>query len=207
MPVLCNDAQAATNKILVYGDSLSAAYGIPRDSGWTTLLQKRLQSQQYSFDVINASVSGETTSGGASRMTQTLTLHQPTIVILELGGNDGLRGLPIDDMKRNLANMIKASQASGAQVLLVGMKIPPNLGAAYTQAFEQTYQGLAKEYKLALVPFFLDGIAGNPSLIQEDGIHPISSAQSKLLDNVWLQLKPLLDKPTNHQKQSSQKHP
>ncbi len=175
--------------LLVVGDSLSAAYGIPQETGWVTLLSQRLDSQAR---VINASISGETTSGGASRLAGLLEKHRPDIVILELGGNDGLRGLPPQQMQANLNSMIEQSLASDAEVLLVGIDIPPNYGQAYREAFGQVFQKLADEYHLPLLPFLLDGVALKPELMQDDGIHPTAEAQPRILDNVWARLTPLL---------------
>ena len=187
----------AAPTILVYGDSLSAAYGIPRDQGWVELLQRRLNEQGYSHRVANASVSGETTSGGLSRLDATLQETRPDLVIIELGANDGLRGLPVADMKRNLVSMIKAAHRQQAEVMLLGMRIPPNYGPVYTREFTNTFQQVASEYKLPLVPFFLDGVAGQRDLILDDGLHPSAAAQGKLLDNVWEELEPLLGKPVS----------
>ena len=183
---------AATPTILVYGDSLSAAYGIPREQGWVTLLQRRLQNQGFPHQVVNASISGETTSGGLSRMQSTLNQYQPEIVLIELGANDGLRGLPLSDMQHNLTAMIEASQAVKARVVLLGMMIPPNYGQQYTKAFAESYPRLAQRYRLPLVTFFLDGVAGNPALVLDDGLHPSVAAQAKILDNVWKVLQPEL---------------
>ena len=175
--------------LLVVGDSLSAAYGIPQEAGWVTLLSQRLGGQAR---VVNASISGETTSGGASRLAGLLEKHHPDIVILELGGNDGLRGLPPQQMQANLDRMIEQSLASDAEVLLVGIDIPPNYGQAYRDAFGQVFQKLADEYQLPLLPFLLDGVALQPELMQDDGIHPTAEAQPRILDNVWTRLTPLL---------------
>jgi acyl-CoA thioesterase I len=183
---------AANNTILVFGDSLSAGYGLARDEGWTHLLQNRLQEHAIKAQIVNASISGETTSGGLSRLADTLKQHQPKLVILELGANDGLRGLPVRDMQTNLAQMISLCQQQKAVVLLLGMRIPPNYGGAYSKAFSASYSSLAQQFKVALVPFFLDGVAGNPALIQDDGLHPLAIAQPKLLDNIWLELQPML---------------
>lgn len=183
---------AATPTILVYGDSLSAAYGIPREQGWVTLLQRRLQNQGFPHQVVNASISGETTSGGLSRMQSTLKQYQPEIVLIELGANDGLRGLPLSDMQHNLTAMIEASQAVKARVVLLGMMIPPNYGQQYTKAFAESYSKLAQRYRLPLVTFFLDGVAGNPALVLDDGLHPSVTAQPQILDNVWKVLQPEL---------------
>lgn len=180
--------------ILVYGDSLSAAYGIEREQGWVSLLQQRLQSRGYPYQVVNASVSGETTLGGLTRMPATLRQQQPVIVLIELGANDGLRGLPVAEMQRNLSAMIEASQKIKAKVMLIGVEIPPNYGPRYTREFTETYPSLAKRYTLPLLPFLLDGVAGKPELTQDDGLHPVAAAQRRLLDNVWNVLEPMLGK-------------
>ena len=187
----------AAPTILVYGDSLSAAYGIPRDQGWVELLQQRLVEKGYSHRIANASVSGETTSGGLSRFNDTLQKTQPSLVIIELGANDGLRGLPVPDMKRNLATMIEAARKQDAKVMLLGMRIPPNYGPGYTREFANTYQQLAQQYKLPLLEFFLDGVAGKRQMVQDDGLHPTAEAQQHLLDNVWAVLHPMLGKPVS----------
>lgn len=183
-------AQETQPKILVFGDSLSAAYGIPREQGWVTLLQQQLEQQSLNHQVVNASISGETTSGGLSRLKPLLNQHQPDLVLIELGANDGLRGLPIVDMRRNLTAMIEMSQQAGAKVALIGILIPPNYGPRYTQEFRETYTMLARQYKLPLVPFLLDGIAGKADLILDDGLHPTSAAQAIILENVWKVLAP-----------------
>jgi len=186
-------ANADAPVILVFGDSISAGFGLSRvDEGWVALLQTKLKQQEYGYQVINASVSGETTAGGLSRLPRALSLHQPTIVILELGGNDGLRALPIAQMRANLGRMADLIKASGAQVLLLGMRIPPNYGADYTEQFRLSYTELARDRKLPLVPFLLDNIALTPALVQADGIHPNVAGQPVLLANVWPTLKPLL---------------
>jgi acyl-CoA thioesterase-1 len=184
--------RAESPTILVLGDSLSAAYGIRLEQGWVALLQGRLKAQGYGHKVVNASASGETTGGALARLPRALELHRPAIVILELGGNDGLRGLPIAGVRGNFESLIRLSREAGAKVLLVGMRIPPNYGPAYTRTFHQLYGDLAREYRLPLVPFFLDGIALDDSMMLEDGLHPNAAAQPKLLDQVWPQLKPLL---------------
>lgn len=176
--------------ILVFGDSLSAAYGIPREQGWVALLQQQLDQQALKHEVINASISGETTSGGLTRLKQLLHQHQPDMVLIQLGANDGLRGLPVADMHRNLSAMIELSQQSGAKVAIIGIMIPPNYGPRYTQEFRETYQLLAKKYKLLLVPFLLEGITEKPELMQDDGLHPTAAAQTIVLDNVWKVLAP-----------------
>jgi acyl-CoA thioesterase-1 len=178
--------------ILVVGDSLSAAYGIPVEQGWVALLQGRLKSQGYGHRVVNASSSGETTGGALARLPRALERHAPDVVVIELGGNDGLRGLPIPDVRRNFDALIGLSLAAGARVLLVGMRIPPNYGPVYAGSFERLYGELARTHRLPLVPFFLDGIALDDSLMQQDGIHPNAAAQPKLLDIVWPKLQPLL---------------
>jgi acyl-CoA thioesterase-1 len=182
--------QAAT--ILVFGDSISAGYGINPERGWAALLQSKLKSEGYGDQVVNASVSGETTEGGLARLPRALALHHPGIVIIELGGNDGLRALPVDQMRANLAQMAALCAAAGARVLLLGMQIPPNYGPEYTQQFRSSYGSVAREKNLPLVPFLLNGIALNPQLMQADGIHPNELGQPKLLGNVWPSLKPLL---------------
>jgi len=181
------NARAAT--LLVVGDSLSAAHGIERDAGWVNLLRQRLGSQHQ---VINASISGDTTSSGAARLPALLKRHAPDIVLLELGGNDGLRGLSPQQMKLNLSDMIEKSQAAGARVLLLGIEIPPNYGAAYTDAFRGVFRQLSEEYAIPLVPFILDGVALQDAMMQDDGIHPTAEAQPIILDNVWPELKNLL---------------
>lgn len=180
--------------ILVMGDSLSAAYGVETESAWVNLLRQRLDEHDHDrWQVVNASISGETTDGGARRLPDLLAKHQPEIVIIELGGNDGLRGFQPPVIRDNLATMIKASQDSGARVLLVGMQIPPNYGERYTRAFADIYPALSDRYDTALVPFFLEGIYNGEQMMQEDGIHPTGEAQPTLLDNVWPHLEPLLE--------------
>jgi acyl-CoA thioesterase-1 len=194
--VACVSAKAETPVILVFGDSISAGYGLARvEQGWVALLQTRLKDQEYGYQVINASVSGETTAGGLARLPRALMLHQPKIVILELGGNDGLRALPIAQMRANLVRMIDLATAAGAKVLLLGMRMPPNYGPDFTEQFRSTYSDLARDKKLPLVPFLLNDIALSPNLMQADGIHPNELGQPKLLDNVWPTLKPLLHRP------------
>lgn len=185
-------ANANARTILVVGDSISAAYGLDLDQGWVSLLQRRLNDQGYGYRVINASVSGETTAGGLNRLPRALSLHRPAIVILELGGNDGLRGLSLTTTRANLNSMIRLSQSSSARVLLVGMKIPPNYGARYADAFAQLFADLAQQRKVAWVPFLMPGVALNPALMQNDGIHPNVAAQPLLLQTLWPALCPLL---------------
>lgn len=184
-------AQAAQN-IVIFGDSLSAAYGIQSNKGWVALLESKLKQQNSEYKVINASISGETTSGGLTRFDQMLKTHQPEIVVIELGANDGLRGLSLNEMQSNLNSMIAKAKAKNVTVMLLGIKIPPNYGIQYTQKFSAIYAILAQKYDLNLVPFFLDGVAGNRKLIQDDGLHPNAVAQAKLLENIWPKLEGLL---------------
>ncbi|MEX0962787.1 MAG: arylesterase [Pseudohongiellaceae bacterium] len=179
--------------LLVYGDSLSAAYGIEEEQGWVTLLQQRLDEEKLPIRVVNGSVSGETTTGGLARLPAMLDSYKPELMILELGGNDGLRGLPLDIMRENLALMIDLAQAAGAEVILTGIQIPPNYGPRYTVPFFETYADLAEEKSLSLVPFLIDGIPQQAELMQNDGIHPRSEAQFMILDNVWPILQPKLE--------------
>ena len=174
------------------GDSLSAAYGMRLDQGWVALLQGRLKAEGYGHKVVNASASGETTGGALARLPRALERHRPSIVIIELGGNDGLRGLPLADVRGNFESLIRLAQAAGARVLLIGMRIPPNYGPAYTRDFHALFGDLARRHQLPLVPFFLDGIALDDGLMLEDGLHPNAAAQPKLLALVWPQLEPLL---------------
>ncbi|CAB1275084.1 arylesterase [Candidatus Nitrosacidococcus tergens] len=178
--------------ILVLGDSLSAGYGINLDQGWVTQLQKRLQNEGYSHQVVNASVSGETTRGALTRVNDLLEKYQPKIIIIELGGNDGLRGISLKEVKENFSRIIEQSKKQNIQVLLVKMRIPPNYGPKYTEAFEALFPKLEKEYDISLAPFILKDIAIHPELIQEDGIHPKVEAQGIMLNNVWPALVPLL---------------
>jgi len=182
----------AGGTILIYGDSLSAAYGLPQDAGWTTLLQARLKQRRMDYTVTNASISGETTSGGAARIAEALKAHQPKVVIVALGANDGLRGLPPAQMRANLAKIVSASQKARSRVLLVGMRMPPNYGEIYTRQFAQVYIDLAREYKTAFAPFLLEGIAEQRKLFQSDNMHPTAQAQPIILDNIWTALAPLL---------------
>jgi len=178
--------------ILVLGDSLSAGFGIPVERGWVALLQRRLDAQGYGYRVVNASVSGETTGGALERLPRALKLHRPAVVVIVLGGNDGLRGLPVAEVRQNLETMLRQSRTAGATVLLAGIRIPTNYGAEYAEKFYATYQDLAKKQKVALVPFFLEPIALREDLFQADGIHPDVAAQPLLLDNLWPQLAKIL---------------
>ena len=182
---------AAAGTLLVFGDSLSAGYGIRQEAAWPSLLQKRLAEKRVDYSVVNASISGETTAGGRSRIAEAIGRQRPSIVIIALGANDGLRGLPIPAMKENLSAMIRAARTAKARVVLVGMRLPPNYGP-YADEFHKAYAELARSEKVALVPFLLDGIADQPRLFQSDTIHPTAEAQPKLLDNVWVALAPLL---------------
>jgi acyl-CoA thioesterase I len=187
-------APAEAPVILVFGDSISAGYGLARvDQGWVALLQTRLRSLGYGYQVVNASVSGETTSGGLARLPRALMLHQPKIVILELGGNDGLRALPVAQIRANLARMVELAAAAGAKVLLLGMRMPPNYGPDYTEQFRACYSEIARDKKIPLVPFLLNDLALAANLMQADGIHPNELGQPQLLTNVWPSLKPLLE--------------
>ena len=181
-------ANAQAKTVLVLGDSLSAAYGMQLDQGWVALLRQKLPEHQ----IVNASISGETSDGGVNRLPALLRQHQPAIVIIELGGNDGLRGFQINRIRDNLATLVQNSQQAGAQVLLIGMRIPPNYGPRYTTQFHDNYTQIAQRFDTELLPFLLDGIATEPALMQEDGIHPNASAQPKLLQNVWPYLEPML---------------
>lgn len=179
--------------ILVIGDSLSAGYGIAQRDSWVSLLSDRLQAEGYGYAVVNASITGDTTTGGLTRLKRALPEHRPAVVIIELGGNDGLRGTPINVIRRNLGQMIELARDAGARVILAGMQIPPNYGSRYTSAFRDLYFELADEYGVALIKFFLAGVALDDSLFQEDGIHPRAEAQPLLLDNVWQVLQGELD--------------
>jgi len=176
----------------VFGDSLSAAYGIAQSRGWVTLLEARLKRERPNYSVVNASISGETSAGGRSRLQRALDQHRPAIVILELGANDGLRGLPVAQMKQNLEAMAAAAKKSGARVLLVGMRVPPNYGPDYTRAFDSSFAEIAKRQGTALVPFLFDGFAENDAMFQPDRLHPTETAQPQMLENVWKGLRPLL---------------
>ena len=192
MPVQASPASVTTQRILVLGDSLSAEYGLTRGSGWVALLQKQLAQEKPGVEVINASISGETTSGGRSRLPALLKRHQPSHLVIELGGNDALRGLPMNMTQGNLLDMTKQAQAAGAQVLLLGMQMPPNYGPDMARQFEAAFAQVAKSQKAALVPFFLKGVGDDPEPLkwfQADRIHPNEAAQPRLLANVWPILK------------------
>lgn len=175
------------------GDSLSAGFGVEPGEAWVTLLQNRLKAKGYGYRVVNASISGDTTTGGLNRLPRALQIHRPSIVLIELGGNDGLRATPIPLIRDNMAKLITMAQAAGATVVLAGLQMPPNYGARYTADFAALYPDLAKQYEVGLIPFILDGIALNGRLMQPDGIHPNTQAQPVLLDNVW----PAIEKAIN----------
>jgi acyl-CoA thioesterase-1 len=188
-------ARADAPAILIFGDSISAGYGLAHvERGWVEMLRVKLKNEGYGYQVINASVSGETTAGGLARLPRALALHHPQIVIIELGGNDGLRALPIDQMRTNLAKMVDLSTGVGARVLLLGIRMPPNYGVEFTEKFSSVFVDVAHDKKAPLVPFVLAGIALSPDLIQADGMHPNELGQPQLLANVWPGLKPILRK-------------
>lgn len=183
---------ALAGTLLVVGDSISAAFGLDTRQGWVSLLEQRLAERGHAHRVVNASISGDTSSGGRARLPRLLAEHEPDWVLIELGGNDGLRGLPTAQLRQNLQAMIEDSRNAGAQVMLLGMRLPPNYGVRYTRAFEQVFAELADEYRLPWVPFFLEGVGGVEGMMQADGIHPTAEAQGCLLDNLWPVLEPLL---------------
>ena len=197
--LLLNPAFAASDArapvILVVGDSISAGYGLATDTGWTSLLQQRLAREHFPHQVVNASISGDTTAGGRSRLDALLARHHPSITIIELGGNDGLRGGSVAAMRANLDAMTVSAQKAGSRVLLVGMRLPPNYGLGYTRDFAAAFSDVAKSHKAALVPFFFEGFAEDSTLFQPDRIHPTLAAQVKLLENVWPALQSLLGRP------------
>lgn len=185
-------AHARDGVILVLGDSLSSAYGLDVQAGWVQLLQNRLDEHDAAYRVVNASISGDTTSGGAARIRPVLEKHSPDVVVVELGGNDGLRGLPLSATRANLERIVVAAQTAGARVLLLGMRLPPNYGPAYNDAFHGIYEQLASQYQVGRVPFLLEGVGGVDGMMQTDGIHPRAEAQATMLENVWPHLQPLL---------------
>jgi acyl-CoA thioesterase I len=189
-------AAAQPPVVLVVGDSLSAGFGLAIHENWPSLLQERLASAGHPHSVVNASISGDTTSGGLARLPNALARHSPSVVLIGLGGNDGLRGLPLAEIRRNLAEMIQLSKSAGARVLLAGIHIPPNYGPRYTESFHAIYHELAQEYGTGLIPFILEGVALEKGLMQEDGIHPNAAGQAVIADNVWPGLEPLLE--TSH---------
>lgn len=183
---------ALAGTLLVVGDSISAALGLDTSQGWVALLEQRLAEQDKPHNVINVSISGDTTAGGLARLPRLLKEHKPDWVVIELGGNDGLRGMPTPNMQKNLQAMIELIRQANAQVVLLGMRLPPNYGLRYNRSFEQVFADLAEQYDLPWVPFFLEGVGGVEGMMQPDGIHPRAEAQGRLLDNVWPVLKPLL---------------
>ncbi len=187
-------AAAPSRTILVFGDSLSAAYGLDADRGWVALLQRRLQAQGYGYGIVNASISGETTSGGLQRLPRALRLHRPAIVILELGANDGLRGLPVGAIRDRLTRMTGLAEQAGAKVLLLGIRLPPNYGPRYGDPFAAMYGELAQQLHVPLVPFLLKGVALKSELMQADGLHPNAEGEPLVLDTVWPYLAPLLQR-------------
>jgi acyl-CoA thioesterase I len=194
MFIALQNAVASDHTILVFGDSLSAAHGLRPEQGWVALLIARLRVQGYGYQVINASVSGETTTGGLARLPRELRLTQPGILILELGANDGLRGLPLDLARQRLADMIRLAEAAGTRVLLAGILIPPNYGPRYTKQFADMYPDLARRFHTALVPFLLKRVALDPHLMQADGLHPNARGEPFVLDTLWPYLRPMLKK-------------
>lgn len=183
---------ALADTLLVVGDSISAAFGLETGQGWVALLERRLVERGLQYQVVNASISGDTSAGGLARLPALLATHHPQLVIIELGGNDGLRGQPPAQLQRNLAAMIDRSRTAGAGVMLLEVQLPPNYGPRYNQAFARVYTSLAEEKQVPVVPFFLEGVGGVPGMMQPDGIHPAATAQVKMLDNVWPILEPLL---------------
>ena len=192
LALMCMAQNAAAGTVLIVGDSISAGFGLDTRKGWVALLEQRLKKEGFDDKVVNASISGDTSAGGLARLPAALAEHKPEVVIIELGGNDGLRGMPPTQLQQNPASMIQKSQDSGAKVLLLGMQIPPNYGKRYVDAFAKVFADVAQQKKVPLVPFFLEGIGGNSQLMQADGLHPAVAAQGKLLENVWPTLKPLL---------------
>jgi acyl-CoA thioesterase-1 len=189
---------AQDRTILVFGDSLSAAYGLRPEQGWVALLEKRLQAQAYGYQVVNASISGETTSGGLARLPRALSTHRPAIVILELGANDGLRGLPLSVTRDNLTMLVQLATAAGARVLLIGIRLPPNYGPRYGSEFAGMYVQVAEQQHLPLVPFLLEKVALSPEVMQADGLHPSARGEPPVLETVWPFLEPMLQRMPSH---------
>jgi len=195
--LVANAGAMAAPVVLVVGDSISAGYGLPVGTGWATLLQQRLLAEHYPQRVVNASISGDTTAGGRARLDALLATNHPAVTVIELGGNDGLRGGSLDAMQANLDAMVTAAQKSGSRVLMVGLRLPPNYGPAYVHRFESTFSDVARARKIALVPFLFEGFAEDDAMFQGDRIHPVIAAQARMLDNVWPRLKPLLGEATS----------
>ncbi|GGO87825.1 arylesterase [Marinobacterium nitratireducens] len=193
--LLLTPAIGSAQSVLVLGDSLSAAYGMPASQGWVALLQQRLDQSLPGTEVVNASISGETTQGGLTRLPDLLERHRPALVLVELGANDGLRGTPLPAIRQNLEQLISRSQSTGAQVLMIGMHLPPNYGPRYSQGFYALFAEVSESYGVPRVPFLLEGVALEPELMQDDGLHPNAAAQPRLLENVWPHLEPLLPVP------------
>lgn len=192
-PLLAAPQARARGTVLVVGDSLSAEHNIPRGTGWVSLLERKLQAEpSLARPVVNASISGETSAGALTRLPALLEKHRPSVLVIELGGNDALRGLAPAQLEANLRRMVELGTAAGARVLLLGIDVPPNYGPAYRERLRRTYEGLAQRQGVALVPFFLEGVALEEGLMQADGLHPTAAAQPRLLDNVWPALRPLL---------------
>ena len=185
-------AAQAAQTILVFGDSLSAGYGLAREQSWPSLLEQRLQASHLPYVIVNASISGETTAGGLTRLPEALAMHKPAIMVLALGANDGLRGLPLAQMRANLSAMIRAAKQPVRKILLIGMKLPPNFGPDYTAEFARSFKDVARAQKVALLPFLLEPVAADPAAFQADNLHPVAEAEAKILDHVWKALKPLL---------------
>lgn len=190
--LFCSLPAQAARTLLVFGDSLSAGYGLPQGAGWVTLLEQRLRRDKIDYTVVNASISGETTLGGRNRIEAALREHRPDVVVLQLGANDGLRGNPLEDIRRNLIAMVEACRKANARVLLVGMRIPPNYGPVYTRRFEALFAEVARQQNVSLVPFMLQGFADKRELFQSDGIHPTAQAQPRVLENIYKRLQPML---------------
>ena len=182
----------ATQTILVFGDSISAGYGLQQGEGWVALLEQRIQQDKLDYQVVNASISGETTLGGLNRIPAALTEHQPAVVIVALGGNDGLRGNPLEEIRRNLIGIVAACRAAGAKVVVAGMRVPPNYGPVYTRRFQGLFAEVARQQNASLVPFMLQGFADDRAMFQADGIHPTASAQPRILANIYYRVRPLL---------------
>ena len=193
--IACSGAATAARTILVYGDSLSTAYGLPQSAGWVALLDERLKQRRLDYTVVNESVSGETTAGGAARIGAALARTKPAIVIVELGGNDGLRGLPVAQMKANLSAIIRASKRQGARVILTGMRMPPNYGAKYTSEFRSAFGEVARQERIALVPFIFEGVSDTREMVQPDNLHPTAAAQPIIMENVWRKLASMVIDP------------
>lgn len=193
LAILCVPAAFGSGgTIVVVGDSLSSGYGMAADQSWVTLLQGRLKAEGYEHEIVNASIAGDTSAGGMARLPRLIERHRPVVVVLELGGNDGLRGLPVAALRDNLARMVELAKDSGAKVLIAGIRLPPNYGPAYTESLAAVYPELAARYEVALVPFLLEGVALDRSRMQGDGIHPNAAGQPFIADNVWHALQPLL---------------